>query len=412
MPGSPVLVAGAKVFDGERPELRRADVLVEGSRIIAVSDTGALPVRRDVAVIDGSGATLMPGLVESHAHLSFGSTVDRPDNARQLPEDERLLRCIRAGQVLLDHGFTSAYSGGNRAPRHDVLCREEFAGGWFPGPRLRAASWEGSPKMLVSADQARLGPEDLFRFVTEMAGLGVDIVKMSLSGESGSVPYTSRRLIFEEDEVAAAAAAARQHGVWLTAHAHPAEAIKRAVRNGFRAVYHCTWPDEEALDLLQAARERVFVCPAPGINWANLNEPNALPATEQAETVESVKVVMPELKRRGVRVVPGGDYGFFWNPIGRNARDLRLFVEWFGFSPAEVLTAATKWGGELMDLPVGLVREGYLADLLLVDGDPFEDITLLEDAANLHLVMKDGELHRVVRERLDERARVLPRAAG
>lgn len=386
-----LLLANVEVFDGERPELVPADVRVEGDRVVAVSRPGS-PRGGARTVVDGTGAVLMPGLVESHAHLSFGATVDRPENCHKLPVEDRLARCLRAGNVLLEAGFTSAYSGGNRVPYHDILCREEFAGGWFPGPRLRAASWEGSPSMLVSEDDVELSPEDLYRFVNEMADLGVDIVKLSLSGESGVVPYTSRNVVFGEEEVAAAAAAAHKRGVWLTAHAHAAESIKRAVRHGFRVIYHCTWADEEALDLLEAARDRIFVGPAPGINWANLNEPDALPATEQEETVEQVKRVMPELKRRGVRVLPGGDYGFYWNPIGRNARDLRLFVEWFGFTPAEALRAATKWGGELMDLPVGLIREGYLADMLLVEGNPLEDVGILEDAAAISLIVKGGRL--------------------
>ena len=80
---------------------------------------------------------------------------------------------------------------------------------------------------------------------------------------------------------------------------------------------------------------------------------------------------MRELHRRGVRVLPGGDYGFKWNPHGRNARDLQLFVELLGFTPMQALIAATKWGGEIMGMAqeLGQVRKGYLADLLLVDGD-------------------------------------------
>jgi imidazolonepropionase-like amidohydrolase len=400
-----LLFTNVEVFDGERPELVPADVRVEGDRIVSVSPPGSL---RDEArtVVDGTGAVLMPGLVESHAHLSFGATVDRAENCHKLPAEDRLARCLRAGRVLLESGFTSAYSGGNRVPYHDILCREEFAGAWFPGPRLRAASWEGSPSMLVSREDVKLSPDDLHRFVNEMADLGVDIVKLSLSGESGVVPYTSRNVVFGDEEIAAAAAASRERGVWLTAHAHAAESIKQAVRHGFRVIYHCTWADDEALDLIEAARDRIFVGPAPGINWANLNEPDALPSTEQEETVSQVKQVMPELKRRGVRVLPGGDYGFFWNPIGRNARDLRLFVEWFGFTPAEALRAATKWGGELMDLPVGLIREGYLADLLLVEGNPLEDVGILEDPAAISLVAKEGRLYKTPAARTATKAAV------
>jgi imidazolonepropionase-like amidohydrolase len=94
--------------------------------------------------------------------------------------------------------------------------------------------------------------------------------------------------------------------------------------------------------------------------------------------------------------LPGGDYGFPHNPIGRNARDLEWFVTQLGFSPAEALVAATKWGGEIMGMgdELGLVKEGYLADLLLVDGDPTRDVTILQDKNRLLMVMKDGKYHK------------------
>jgi len=107
--------------------------------------------------------------------------------------------------------------------------------------------------------------------------------------------------------------------------------------------------------------------------------------------------VAPELLARGVRMVPGGDYGFPFNPIGRNARDLQLFVDWFGFTPEEALRSATGYGGQLMGLggELGLIRPGYLADLLLVDGDPLQDIAILQDASRLAAIMRGGRFHRL-----------------
>lgn len=116
---------------------------------------------------------------------------------------------------------------------------------------------------------------------------------------------------------------------------------------------------------------------------------------EVEATAKAVREVVPELVRRGIRVVPGGDYGFAWNPVGRNARDLELFVDWFGFSPAEALRSATQYGGQIMGMgeELGLVRVGWLADLVLVDGDPLDDIRILQDRARLAVIMKDGRLH-------------------
>jgi imidazolonepropionase-like amidohydrolase len=410
---SRTLIAGAQVFDGSGGPARPADVLIEGNRIAAVGQSIMPSLHDEAEVIDGSGATMIPGLIDGHAHLGFGSTVEHVSDRRETDEEKALL-VAHCGRVLLDHGFTSAYSGGNRLPRAEVAARTAFAQGWLPGPRLRAASWEGSAGLVEPGvyDFPGTGgrasdPASVARFVDEMADIGVDIVKLNLSGESAIVAGSSRVVQFTEEEVAAASAKAAERGVWLTAHAHAADAIKMAVRHGVRAIYHCTFPDEEALDLLGAARDRVFVAPTPGIIYAHLIDPAYPPAdlTDMQDAMASIKQVVPELKARGVRLVPGGDYGFAFNPIGKNARDLQLFVDWFGLTPAEALRSATEVGGELMEMSgeLGLIRPGYLADLLLVDGDPLEDVTILQDPASLAAIIKDGRIHKLVAGRRDRR---------
>jgi imidazolonepropionase-like amidohydrolase len=105
---------------------------------------------------------------------------------------------------------------------------------------------------------------------------------------------------------------------------------------------------------------------------------------------------MRKMHRRGIRVLPGGDYGFAWTPHGTYAKDFEYFVDLLGFTPMEVLVAATKLGGEIMGSPgeLGQVKEGYLADLILVDGDPLSNITILQDKKRILSVMKDGEFFR------------------
>jgi imidazolonepropionase-like amidohydrolase len=115
---------------------------------------------------------------------------------------------------------------------------------------------------------------------------------------------------------------------------------------------------------------------------------------------------MRELKRRGVRVLPGGDYGFLWNPHGRNARDLTYFVDLLGFTPMEAIVAATRFGGELMQMDVGRIARGFLADLLLVDGDPLLDLSILEDAGRLLAIMKDGVFHKTPPPTIAARERI------
>jgi imidazolonepropionase-like amidohydrolase len=399
------VIVNARVFDGTGTDPVPADVLVDGSRIIEVAPHLGRSARSDARVIDGTGATLMPGLIDGHAHLGFGSTT-RYLSDRSESNEEKALLIAHAGAVLLDSGFTSAYSGGNRLPAAEVAARRAFSAGWLPGPRLRACSWEGSVGLVQPGNYSFPGvadraadPDGVARFVHEMADLGVDTVKLSLSGESAVVHGSSRILQFTDSEVAAASAAARQRGVWLTAHAHSPEAIMLAVKYGVRAIYHATFADDAAIDALTRARDHVFVAPTPGVIWAHQHDPGhpPEPGMEVAETADSVKAVAAELRSRGVRLVPGGDYGFAFNPIGLNARDLRLFVDWFGYTPAQALRAATQHGGQLMDMggELGLVAPGYLADLLLVAGDPLDDIGLLADQRNLVMIMKDGRAHKL-----------------
>jgi imidazolonepropionase-like amidohydrolase len=173
-------------------------------------------------------------------------------------------------------------------------------------------------------------------------------------------------------------------------------------RNGFRILYHCTYADAEAIEMLTAKKDEIFVAPTIGIAQATLDArpPPHMDMThmknDAQQVIEHQRKLMPELKRRGVRLLPGGDYGFPFNPHGRNARDLELFVRYFGYTPTEALLAATRLGGQLMGMgeELGQIKAGYLADLLLVDGDPTRDVSILQDRTRLLAIMKGGHFHK------------------
>jgi len=147
----------------------------------------------------------------------------------------------------------------------------------------------------------------------------------------------------------------------------------------------------------------VFV--APGINWLIATLEDATPFGFTPELAEQVGYKreldvaiqgLREMHKRGIRVLPGGDYGFAWTPHGTYARNLAHSVELLGFTPMEAIVSATKWGGEIMNRAdeLGQVRPGYLADLVLVDGNPLADITVLQDSDRLAAIMKDGQFHK------------------
>jgi imidazolonepropionase-like amidohydrolase len=404
-----ILVINARIFDGSGAGTYPGEVLIEKNRLVAVAKEGDIPLPRDNAeIVDASGATLMPGLVEAHAHLSWPSSVERFVPSMSLPPEDLLLNTARNARVLLDHGFTSAYSGGALGKTLEVSLKGHIDSGGLPGPRLIPSSVERSPpneSAYMEAGEVAAhgrGPQAIRDYVKECAACGVKIVKFLLSGESALKPGASMQVLYSEEEIRAAGEQARESGVWLTGHAHAAEAIKMGVRNGFRVLYHCTYADEEAIDMLAQRSADIFVAPTLGIVQATLD---AKPPpqfdmshmkADAAVVMEHQKKLAPELRRRGVRLLPGGDYGFPFNPNGRNAWDLDLFVRHLGYSAADALAAATKLGGEIMGMggELGQIKPGYLADLLLVDGDPTQNVAILQSKDNLRAIMKDGKFHK------------------
>lgn len=403
----PILFTNVMIFDGSGRAPFPGEVRLLGDRIDIVAQAADPIDRHGADVLDGCGMTLMPGMIEGHAHLSWPSSVERVVNTMKLPAEEHLLVTAQNARITLDHGFTSAYSAGALGERFEVALRDMIDAGFLPGPRLRASSLEKGAEGVMGVPEGHDPTHDrditgLRAYVKAMAEQGCDSIKFLMSSDEGFAPGGSQTLMYSEQEAQAIGQAARESGIWLACHAQAAEAMKRAVRAGFRCIYHCTYADEEALDMLEAKKDEIFCAPAPGLLYARVYEAGDFGiGRAQAERMgavsglELMQDIYPRMKRRGIRVIPGGDYGFPYNPIGRNARDLDIFVKMFGYSPTEALVAATRLGGALMDMDVGEIRAGLLADLLLIDGDPTVDVTILQDKARIPMVMKDGRFHRV-----------------
>jgi imidazolonepropionase-like amidohydrolase len=408
-----ILFVNVSVFDGSGAPSFLGEVLVQGNRIKAVAK-GRDQIKADGAdVVDGGGTTLMPGLTEAHAHLSF-TNCDSVLEMGDLPIEEHTLLTARHAKLMLDCGFTSCFSAASAKPRLDIVIRNEINAGLLPGPRLRAASPEitasgglGDVRQLHkdhhSTEIIADGPDELRRVVRMMVREGVDTIKINLSGDNWVRPGFSETVTYTDPEVAAAAEQAKELNVKLACHSHATRAIKLALKYDFDVLYHCEYADEEALDQMEAKKDTIFVAPTIGSSWAYTYEAERWGITKEiAErngmlvTIERACDVYRKMRKRGIRALPGGDYGFAWNPIGNNARDLEHFVKLFDYPPAEVLRAATKYGGELMGMgnELGQIKEGYLADMLLVDGDVVADVKLLQDRNNLLMIMKDGVYHK------------------
>jgi imidazolonepropionase-like amidohydrolase len=206
-----------------------------------------------------------------------------------------------------------------------------------------------------------------------------------------------------EEEVAMAVREARIRNKSLSAHARSSGSIKQCVRHGIGIIYHASFADEEALDMLEAAKDKHFV--APGLAWLintarNAGEygikPGSPVSIRYERELEHAVETCRKMHRRGIRVLIGGDYGFAWTPQGTNAKDLEYFVDMLGFSPMEAILAATRLGGEIMGMSteLGMIKPGFLADMLLVDGDPVANVRILQDKTRILAIMKDGEFHK------------------
>ncbi len=401
----PTLFSNVQVLDGSGRAPYPGAVLVTGNRITKLADAtrGERLVEPSALQVDGGGATLMPGLCDAHTHITWNNGPSLHATT-EMPVEEHLLLSLDNAKLYLDCGYTSCVGAASAKPRMDVVLRNVINEGRYPGPRLLAAGMEvATTGADVNPSLTADGPDEMRKVVRSVCKEGVDTLKLSLSGEQITGKAFNHETFFTDEEVIVAVEEATRRGVRVCAHARNATSIKMCVKHGVNIIYHASFVDEETLDMLEAAKDRVFV--APGLAWLVMTchhasdwgvTPQMARDMGYFHELECAIESMKQMKKRGVRVLPGGDYGFAWTPHGTYAKDLEYFVDLLGFSPMDTLVASTKEGGEIMGRPheLGLVKEGYLADLLLVDGDPLDDITIFQDRDNLLAIMKDGAFHK------------------
>ncbi|MFM1991688.1 MAG: hypothetical protein RJA99_4645 [Pseudomonadota bacterium] len=411
-----VLFTNVRILDGTGVAPYPGDVLVQGNRIARVGRAGggargALASPAGTMVIDGAGATLMPGMCEAHTHMAWNNAATL-DGIQVMPTEEHVLWTAGVAKQYLMHGWTSCVGAATAKPRLDVVVRNAIESGMIPGPRYLAASQEITvPGSLGDETLPHIqypeysfgaivnGPEDMRRVVRQFLKYGVDSIKLNLSGDNFVAGADAKTTWMSDEEVAMAVRETKVRGKRVSVHARSAESVKQALRHGCEVIYHASYTDEEALDMLEAARDRIFVAPGLSVIIKLLyeGEPFGVPYAKAVQMgyLEELEAAVESLKamhRRGVRVLPGGDYGFAWAPHGTNAMDLQYFVKYLGFTPMEAIVSATKLGGQIMMRPgeLGTIRENMLADLLLVDGDPLSDLSILLDTNRLLAIMKDG----------------------
>ncbi len=414
------LIRNASIFDGTGSDTFTGDLLIEGNTIAAVGPDAA-----DQAadrVIDATGKFAMPGMTEGHAHLSFDAFTCTEDLITPPPEEHAFLTA-RVAHTLLDHGFTSAYGASEAKLRLGVAVRNEVDAGRLPGPRIRAGSLEitvtgglgdesrmhnprncyelssgTSPSMVVN------GPEEMRKAVRISCREGCDNIKLDVSGDPFYPEIPAECTTMSLEEIQMAVDTAHAFGKKVNVHARSIASVKQSLIAGVDMIYHAEYTDEETLDMLEAARDRVFVAPSIGLFHTMWHEGADHGMPREVTTamgidrlIEASIQTHTELRKRGVRHLIGGDYGFTWNMQGTQGRELQYFVDYYGYTPAEALVCATRNGGLAMrsEGDLGTLAAGQLADILLIDGNPLDDLSIMTDIERIPMVMKDGAIHRL-----------------
>lgn len=403
-PNSCILFKDVNIIDSTGADPYKGQVLIRGERIIYVGEVPQDQIPRSARIIEGRGRTLMSGLCDAHTHFTWNG--GNLDALGEMGVEEHTILTMRSARSFLDSGYTMCFGAASAKERLDVVVRNAINAGDIPGPRYLANGKEIARRIGALVDSITSfadGPVEMKEVVEKTIAIGVDQIKLSMSGEELTEKCKAEETYFDDDEATAACETAHAAGKRVCSHARSQESIKLSCRAGVDVIYHASYVDEEGLDMLEARKDKIWVAPAINWIWATLYEASPFGYTqEKAEEVGYGKELkaaiwgMKEMKKRGIKILPGGDYGFAWTPHGTYARDLEHFVKLFGYTEMEAIIAATALGGDIMLRPheLGKVQPGYFADMILVNGDPLKDITILQDHDKLDMILINGRVHK------------------
>ena len=377
-----IVITADRVFDGRGAVLDRHGVVVRGGRIEAVEPEAALPAGG--TRLDFPGGSILPGFVDTHVHLDWHFGEDGR-LARGAPPEVSALHAVENGLRMLDAGFTTIQSLGGPM---DGPVRDAVARGIVPGPRILTS--------LGSVSDRTGGPSDIAAEVHRMADAGADAIKIfaSESSRDGGGPTLT------EEQLDAACGAARERGLRTLVHAHGPVSASRAAEAGCTTIEHGSLLDQDTLDLL--AGRGLFFDPNTYLIVANYLEQKDRYLgignyTEEGfrlmeENSEGrMQVFRNALATAGLRVVFGTDA--VAGAHGQNIREAFARVELGGQPPGDLIVALTSLAAESLGLEdeIGVVAEGYAADLVVVAGDPGLDVRALGE---VQLVVRGGRIHR------------------
>jgi imidazolonepropionase-like amidohydrolase len=390
-----VVHAGRLVTDASKPASGPSTITVVEGRITAVAP-GLVPAPAGTRLVDLSGKTVLPGLIDMHVHLSGDPGGDFRDEAVD-PDEWAALVGAKNARITALAGFTTVRDLGS-PPLVGFALRRATAEGFIPGPRIVASGPAISvigghgdvsgfrPEVIkaLGVDNTCTGAEQCAARVREFSRAGADLIKITATG--GVLSQQARGLgqHFTDSEMKSIVDTAHALGLKVAAHAHSARGIEAAARAGVDSIEHGTFADARAIAAMKASGSTLVptLMAFTGIG-ERLGKGIYTPQVEAKvrETLNEVGKAARAARAAGVAVVFGTDAAVFEH--GRNAQELALLVELAGMSPAEAIASATTGAARLLGLEkeVGRIAPGFSADLIAVDGDPLRDVRALEHVA-------------------------------
>lgn len=400
------VLKAARLIDGRGgAPIAPAMVRIESGRIVEVGKSLAIPP--GARVIDLGGATLLPGLIDLHTHLTDRLGVHWEEALTTTTPPEAALWGARNARDTLLAGFTTCREMGPSWPYVDVALRDAIDQGAVPGPRLLVpGNYVSSTGGAGDARQFSIyvdvpivknladGPEEVTKAVRTNFKNGADFIKILATGAVLSKGISPGAQQYSDAEIRAAVTEANRWGRPVAAHAHGPDGIKAAIRAGVRTVDHGSYLDDEAIELLKASGRRTFYVPTLYTSDAILGGEGAKIPESEVERERKIRDVQYAGFRRalaaGIPIGFGTDSGVI--PHGRNAHEMTIRVG-LGEPPMSAIVSATSLNAEILGWSdrVGTIEKGRYADLIAVSGDPSKDIAEME---RVRFVMKGGVVHR------------------
>lgn len=403
------VLVGCRLIDGTgSAPLDDGMIVVEGKTIESAGERETMSVPSDAKVIDLHGKTVMPGLIDSHIHFAGGRT-HKFEEEITVPEGLRLLRGAVDAEALLMAGFTTAKDCGGMNGLSLKLGIDE---GTIRGPRIVAAGiglsqtfghfdphyfpirYARNQRGIILCD----GVNECMKGARLALREGADFIKICTSGGILSPGDKPEHIQFTVEEIKAIVEEAYKAGTYVTTHAQATQGIKNAIIAGVKTVDHASYPDDECNKL--AIEKGVIYVATLSILHKILTKGKEVGIVEwglrkATEAWDKVTESLRKAHEDGVTIAAGSDCGWPGTfPIEADAMEFELLVKCLGFSPMEAVVAATKNGAKACGLEnkIGTLEAGKLADLIVINGDPLKDISILQDIPKIMLVMKEGKI--------------------